>query len=177
MGRRVAVIGFAVLVVLHAVSPAAGAKWAQMQSNPDRQSLARFEGRWMDLAADWGAARSCAVFPGRPVECFRSPLEMSRFASALFIPEVNCSSPLTLYNYTNQTGSSVSIYTRGQWVNLSALSFDNKTSSYAVGACAAELAALSGGGGAHYSGCLDAWCQEDSMNYGWNNITSSVYLH
>jgi hypothetical protein len=90
---------------------------------------------------------------------------------------VSCSTPLVLHDGTTQTGTSVSIYTRGLWIDLSFLSFDNKTSSYTVGACSVELAAGSGGGGAHYSRCLYAGCVENSMASGWNNVVSSVYLH
>jgi hypothetical protein len=167
----------ALLVALGAASPAEGAERREIRPEDKREGLARFEGGWIDLEDGWGAARACLVAAGLPIECFRSTFEMSMREATLLVPDVNCSSPLRLYNYTNQAGSSVSILTRGQWVNLSGLSFDNKTSSYTVGACAAELAALTGGDGAHYSGCLDAWCQEDSMSFGWNNITSSVYLH
>jgi hypothetical protein len=177
MGRRSAVLVFAMLVVLCAASPAEGAGRWDIEPKESREGVARFEGGWIDLQEGWGAARACLVAPGVPVECFRSKVEMRRREATLLIPGVSCSSPLKLYNYTNQGGSSVWIYTRGAWINLSTYSFDNKTSSYTVGACAAELAALSGGGGAHYSGCLDAWCEEDSMSFGWNNITSSVYLH
>jgi hypothetical protein len=177
MHRRSTVLVFALLVALCAASTAEGAERPATQPEAKGEGRALFEGRWIDLDEGWGAARACLVAAGRPIECFRSTLEMRTREAALLTPDVNCSSPLRLYNLTNQGGSSVSILTRGQWVNLSGLSFDNKTSSYTVGACAAELAALSGGDGAHYSGCLDAWCQEDSMSYGWNNITSSVYLH
>jgi hypothetical protein len=177
MGRRSAILVFALLVALSAASSAEGAERRGNRTKSSHEGLARFEGRWIDLQEGWGAAQACLVASGRPVECFRSMLELRRGEASLLIPEVNCSSPLTLYNGTNQTGGFVSVYARGSWVNLSAYGFDNKTSSYTVGACAAELAALSGGGGAHYSGCLNAWCEEDSMSFGWNNITSSVYLH
>jgi hypothetical protein len=178
MGSRSAILGFALLAVLYAAPPADGADREGIHHRQgDRQSLARFEGGWIDLATGWGPARACLVVSGRSVECFRSALDMSQREAALFIPDVNCSSPLKLYNLINRGGTMVSIYARGLWINLSTYGFDNMTSSYAVGACAAELAALSGGGGAHYSGCLNAWCVENSMSFGWNNITSSVYLH
>jgi hypothetical protein len=177
MARRGAVLMVVLLVAMCTASTAEGAGRWGIGPEDNREGLARFEGRWIDLEESWGAARACLVAPGLPPECFRSTFELSRRAAALETPEVSCSSPLKLYNYTNQGGSSAWIYTRGLWINLSTYSFDNKTSSYRVGACAAELAALSDGDGAHYSGCLDAWCEEDSMSFGWNNITSSVYLH
>lgn len=91
-------------------------------------------------------------------------------------PEVSCSTPLRLYDGTFQTGTSASIYTRGLWINLSDLGFNNKTSSYIVGACAVELAAGANGSGALYPECLYAGCDENVMLSGWNNVISSVYL-
>lgn len=91
-------------------------------------------------------------------------------------PDVSCSTPLTLYNGTNLTGSSESIYVRGVWVNLSSVGFDNMTSSYEVGACAVILASAANGGGSHYPECLNAGCVENTMLTGWNNVISSVYL-
>jgi hypothetical protein len=91
-------------------------------------------------------------------------------------PDVSCSTPLKLYNGTYLTGSSVSIYQRGVWVNLSSAGFDNMTSSYEVGACAVILASGANGGGSHYPECLNAGCVENTMLTGWNNVLSSVYL-
>jgi hypothetical protein len=92
------------------------------------------------------------------------------------VSSINCSTPLRLYDGTYRTGASVSVYTRGLWVNLSVVDFNNKTSSYAVGACAVVLAAGTNGSGAHYPECLEAGCIENSMLSGWNNVISSVYL-
>jgi hypothetical protein len=93
------------------------------------------------------------------------------------LPAANCSTPLKLHDNTNQLGTLVSVFTRGLWVDLSSLSFDNMTSSYTVGACSIDLAAQSGGAGNHYTRCLSAGCVEDSMLSGWNNVVSSAYLH
>ncbi len=92
-------------------------------------------------------------------------------------PSLACSSPLQLFDGTNLSGAKVLIYTRGLWIDLSTVSFDNRTSSYKVGACAIELASGAGGGGAHYTRCLSAGCVENVMDLGWNNVVSSVYLH
>lgn len=120
-------------------------------------------------------------------EATQPPLELSavarmllgdqsrQFAMALD-PDVACSSPLKLRDGQSQTGTTVSIYTRGLWINLADVGFDNRTSSYTVGACAVELAALANGGGARYPRCLQAWCVENVMFTGWNNVVSSVYL-
>jgi hypothetical protein len=177
MGRVLAVLGFALLVFLQAVSPAAGAQRVAGSFAGEWSSLARFEGGWIDLKSGWGPARACLVVLGAPVECFRSSSEMAEREAALVVPGVNCSYPLRLYDGLSRTGTKVSVYARGVWVNLSTLSFDNKTSSYAVGACAAEMASGAGGGGSFYPGCLNAWCVADSMAAGWNNVVSSVYLY
>jgi hypothetical protein len=92
-------------------------------------------------------------------------------------PSINCSTPLKLRDGTNQTGTTVSVYVRGLWVNLSDVGFDNRTSSFTVGACSIELAAQANGSGNHYTRCLSPGCVENSMLPGWNNVVSSVYLH
>jgi hypothetical protein len=91
--------------------------------------------------------------------------------------DLACSSPLTLYDGTSLSGASVSISTRGLWINLSTVSFDNRTSSFAVGACAIDLASGTNGGGSRYPRCLSAGCVENSMASGWNNVVSSAFLH
>jgi hypothetical protein len=140
---------------------------------------ARFEGRWIDLAQGWGRARACMVVSGRPTECFRTVAAMEERAASIapsMSPTLNCSIPLKLRDGANQVPPTVSIYSRGIWVNLSSLSFDNKTSSFTVGACSIDLASSSGGGGSHYLSCLYAGCVEDTMDLGWNNAVSSAYL-
>jgi hypothetical protein len=92
-------------------------------------------------------------------------------------PVVSCSTPLKLYDGTSLTGGLATVYSRGLWINLSSLSFDNRTSSYKVGACPVELAAGTHGGGSRYPACLFAGCVENIMLPGWNNTISSVYLY
>jgi hypothetical protein len=93
------------------------------------------------------------------------------------VPNVNCSTPLKLRDGTSQTGTTVSVYVRGLWVNLSDLGFDNRTSSFTVGSCAIDLAPQANGSGNHYTRCLSAGCVENTMLPGWDNVVSSVYLH
>ena len=140
-------------------------------------AAATFEGRLIDLRGGWGAARACLVLPGRPVECFRTLGEVKAAARGFDAPALACSSPLILYDYTYLGGASFSVYTRGLWINLSGTGFDNRTSSYRVGACAIDLASASNGGGSRYTRCLYAGCVENTMLSGWNNVVSSVYLH
>lgn len=92
-------------------------------------------------------------------------------------PLLTCSTPLTLRNGANQTGTSATVSTRGVWINLSTVSFNNMTSSFTVGACSVSLASATNGGGAHYTRCLSAGCVENTMDLGWDNVISSVYLH
>jgi hypothetical protein len=93
------------------------------------------------------------------------------------VPLANCSTPLTLHDGTSQTGAKVTVSARGIWVNLSTLSFDNKTSSYTVGACSVQLASAANGGGALYTSCLSAGCVENTLDPGWDNTFSSVFLN
>jgi hypothetical protein len=139
--------------------------------------IASFEGARLDLSRGWGAARACLVYPGRRTECFRTQAALDARVASLAPPALSCSTPLRLRDGTYQSGTTVSIFPRGIWINLSTLGFDNKTSSYTVGACSIELAALSNGGGAHYAWCLFAGCVENVMVSGWDNVVSSVYLH
>jgi hypothetical protein len=92
------------------------------------------------------------------------------------VPYAACSTPLTLYKGANRTGASVPITTRGVWINLSTVSFDNKTSSYKVGACAVELAPQNNGQGNPYPECLNPGCVENTMLPGWDNTISSVFV-
>ncbi|MGH8873923.1 MAG: hypothetical protein ACRDVM_01545 [Acidimicrobiia bacterium] len=152
--------------------------------------LATFEGELVDLSEGWGEATACLVYPGG-VECFRTRGQLARRELQLFgdvgDPEVEasgdenallatCSSPLRLYDGTYQTGDTVSVWTRSAWINLSGIGFDNRTSSFRVGACAVDLASGTWGGGSLYPRCTYAGCEEDVMASGWNNVISSVYL-
>ena len=120
-----------------------------------------------------------AVSVGLFALAFAQPASASslRGESRARVPLVSCSTPLRLYDGTYLSGTSVSIYTRGAWINLSSYGFDNRTSSFQVGACSVSLAAGSGGGGLHYSECLYAGCVENVVASGWNNVISSVYVH
>jgi hypothetical protein len=144
--------------------------------------VADFEGRQIDLAKGWGDAQACLVLSST-THCFRTIDELTAaekgFAAGdvgLVSPAATCSTALRLYDGTYQTGSVLSIATRGQWINLGLYGFDNRTSSYRVGACAVELASGTNGGGSRYFRCLNAYCEEDVMASGWDNVLSSAYL-
>lgn len=155
---------------------------------------AQFEGHTIDLSKGWGEAAACLVLP-TGAECFRS-IDMltereaatggrqglaGEEALASVAQEVVgilavCSTPLRLYDGTFLGAPVLSIATRGLWINLSTYGFDNRTSSYLVGACAVELAAGTNGAGGRYPRCLYAYCQESVMLSGWDNVLSSAYL-
>ena len=170
-----------VIVIVAGLLAGAGAASASPQGSDTSGSIdvthARFEGQWIDLSKGWGAATACMIFPHRPIECFRTTEALLAHRATLPSPDTSCSSPLRLHDKANQLGTTIFVYTRGLWINLSTVDFDNMTSSYIVGACAVDLAALANGGGSHYPECLSAWCQEDVLLTGWDNVFSSVYLH
>lgn len=167
----------AVIVLL-----AAGGRPSAAQGLPDSGVIADFEGRQIDLAEGWGGAQACLVLSST-IHCFRTVDELSAAEKSLVAGDgalvslaATCSTALRLYDGTYQTGSLLSIASRGQWINLGLYGFDNQTSSYRVGACAVELASGTNGGGSRYFRCLSAYCEEDVMASGWDNVLSSAYL-
>lgn len=148
--------------------------------------VALFEGRLIDLRDGWGEAEACMVPDDGPSICFRSEHELEahigRSSSAPALEAVmssssTCSSSLKLYDGTNYTGSTLYLYQRSVWINLSDYGFSNRTSSFKVGACSSYLADYSNGGGSWYAtSATQAWDVAPSMASGWNNRVSSVYI-
>lgn len=149
-------------------------------------SLATFEGQQIDLTQGWGDATACAV-TDTGTTCYRTEAEMDtalatptpastvgESSGATVTMASACSSSLRLYDGTSFTGSVVSFSTRGTLISLSSYGFDNKTSSYKVGACAAIL--YSGIQTGTYPGNTAANAQASSMVSGWNNVISSVLI-
>jgi hypothetical protein len=144
--------------------------------------LARFEGQTIDLAQGWGAARACSVDTAA-VTCYRSEQAMNQAlmtaagAQSQIAPATAtavCSTALRLYNGTSFVAPVLNITTRGALVSLSPLGFDNLTSSYKVGGCAATL--YSGIQTGAYGGNSAANAQAVSMLSGWDNTISSVFI-
>lgn len=167
----------AILILL-----AAGGLPSAAQGLTDAGVIAEFEGTQIDLTQGWGEARACLVLAST-TQCFRTIDELTvaerRLAEGnggTISLAATCSTALRLYDGTYQTGSVLSIATRGQWINLGLYGFDNRTSSYRVGACAVELASGTNGSGSRYFRCLYAYCEEDVMASGWDNVLSSAYL-
>lgn len=89
-----------------------------------------------------------------------------------------CSSYMRLYDGTGYTGSTLYLSTRRQWLNLSSYGFNQKTSSYKIGACKSIFADYNNGGGGWYPTYLtEAYDKATSMRSGWNNDVSSVYMY
>jgi hypothetical protein len=155
-----------------------------------RPAIAKFEGRSIDLSQDWGEARACLVWrQGGVLECFRTPealgvreAQLSRgggkpSGGATTSPYGwSCSSPLRLFDYIWYGGRQLSFWDRGYWQNLWDYGFDNRTSSYAVGACYVHLAEYGGGGGWWYPGPTWPWAGEPVMYWDWQNTISSIYV-
>lgn len=103
--------------------------------------IARFEGARINLAEDWGDAHACTIAPDG-ARCYRSEAEMDAAEALLVVdgvvPFAACSSKLRLYDETSWTGDVLELQTRLTLHDLSASGFDNRTSSYRVGACSAR---------------------------------------
>lgn len=171
---------FAAAATVATMTPAVPT-YAAPAANGSGGVTATFEGGAIDLAEDWGDARACSISATGAV-CYRSEAEMDTELAASkaalgggeVAPLSSCSTSLRLYDGTSYTGQVVSISTRATLISLSSLGFDNKTSSYKVGACSATL--YSGGGSGIYPGNTAANAQAPSMTSGWNNTISSVLL-
>lgn len=170
-----AVIGWALLVggsgAVHLPAPAAAA----------------VDGRAVDVGRR--EARACLVWEAAGVaECFRSEESMDRriaelTGSALPARAVGgagtaaatCPTALRLYEHTGYSGAVLAILDRGRWINLSSYGFDNRTSSYRVGACPAYFADSANGGGEWYpTSYTEAGDAASAMLSGWNDRVSSV---
>ncbi|MDJ0790558.1 MAG: hypothetical protein QNJ71_01555 [Acidimicrobiia bacterium] len=195
---RLAVVIFAVVGML--ATPAV-ASAADEGAPSERRVVAEFEGRTIDLSRDWKQAKACLVWQTRGiVKCMRTEKQLERWLDALdlalgYQDDVNaveafsatggyavragakCSTTLKLYDYTNMGGASLYMRDRGYWQNLSSYGFNQRVSSFKVGACSTIMADYNNGGGARMpSSYTKAWRLIYSMPSGWNNDVSSVYI-
>lgn len=145
--------------------------------------IASFEGRRINLDRDWEGATACTT-DGSRTQCFRTEAQMDEYLERNGTQDVaapatvmaTCSTTLRLYSGTSFSGQVLSLSTRQLWINLSGYGFDNITSSFKVGACAAYLADLSNGGTPWYPGSTGANSQASTMVTGWSDRISSVYI-
>ncbi|MEP7114467.1 MAG: hypothetical protein ABI862_14470 [Ilumatobacteraceae bacterium] len=124
--------------------------------------LATFEGRTIDLSQSWGEARACNI-ASTGAACYRSEAQMDDALDAMLgtVVTATCSTSVRLYDGTSFGGTVVNISTTGALVSLSTVGFDNLTSSYKIGACAAKL--YSGIGTGLYPGNTAANSQATAM--------------
>ncbi len=140
--------------------------------------IASFDGGWIDLTKGWGEATACSS-DGVSTACFRTEADMDHALNARSsgpVPLASCSSSLRLYRSTGFAGGVLSLTTRNTYINLSAYGFDNDTSSFRVGACAAYFYDGANGGAPLYPGATGAGASASSMASGWDNRISSVYI-
>lgn len=162
-----------VLALTTATTMSAGPSDAAGAPPPGDPQQALFEGRHIDLAQGWNEARACAQLPS-VTHCFRTVADMERELSDDFAV-LACSSPLRLYDGTSFGGVVLTLTTTGTLLNLSTFGFDNRTSSYRVGACNARFFDTPGGS-TQYPGTTTAGASAASMLSGWNNRLSSVRI-
>jgi hypothetical protein len=171
-----------------AATPPVGAQ--QSEPSDSHATPAILDGEIFDLAQSWGEARACVVWASDEiVECFSTEAELVAQttkgkehgppdAESPARASSTCSSPLKLYDGTAYTGSALYLYSRTTWLNLSTYGFANRPSSYKVGACNTYFADDPNGGGSWYPTSLtEAWDLASSMNSGWNNRVSSVFIN
>lgn len=175
---RVPVIAATLLTLAALAASSSPANAATSESPPGTTTaqIATFEGTTFDMTRGWGAATACNV-TDTGVACYRTEAEMNKAVDAAPGTDSlasNCSSSLRLYDGTSHTGQVLSITTRSTLITLSGLGFDNKTSSYRVGACSAQL--FNGIASSQYPGNTSAGASATSMASGWNNVISSVSL-
>jgi len=158
-----------------------GQSAAQASTDADRGGItAWFDGRWIDLSEGWSDARACTT-DGATTTCYRSEAEMDQALDVVaspisVVPLASCSSSLRLYRSTSYGGAVLQLTTRYTFINLSGYGFDNDTSSYRVGACAAYFYDGANGSSTVYPGATGANASAASMLAGWDNRVSSVYV-
>ena len=190
--RRVnrATVRSAVGVALVAALMIGGAVAVAAAPSQTEGVIADFEGEPLNLAEGWGEAQACLIWQQAGIaECFRSEAEMDLRIDALdaaapasspggiVAAASTCSSYLRLYDGTGYGSPVLYLRDRGLWQNLSSYGFDQRASSYKVGACSSYFADYTIGGGAWYPTYLtQAYDQASSMISGWDNDVSSVYI-
>lgn len=185
--RDIATVAVAASVLLGLLT---GAAAAARPATP-----ATFDGGTIDLAGDWGEAQACLVAPQllQAPECFPTEAELdARLAQLAGSAKVamnssglamestsgsSCSGYLRLYDGTNYTGQVLHISGRYQWFDLASFNFNNRTSSFRIGPCSAYFADYAGGGGPWYpTSATQAYAVAATMQSGWNNAVSSLYI-
>ena len=180
--NRIAVSVIAAAAALAAtVGPTQTAVAATVDAPDETRVIVTFEGETFDMASGWGTPesrpeiRACRVTEHR-VDCYRSEAELQRATPTPATAQraARCSSSLRLYDGTSYSGAVIYLTQRGSILPLSSYGFNNRTSSYRVGGCSSTF--YNGIGSSPYPGNTSAWASAASMQPGWNNAISSVYI-
>jgi hypothetical protein len=176
MSRDPAIAATLITLTALSIGNTASALVPESPASTKTAVIATFEGAAFDMTRGWGAATACNVTDTATI-CYRTEAAMNKAiapAPGTGSVAANCSSSLRLYDGTGHTGQVINIATRSTLLSLSGYGFDNKTSSYIVGACSARL--YNGIGTSQYGGSTSAGASATSMASGWNNVISSVSL-
>ena len=195
--KRPALFAVALGLVALTAAPAyaGGGHGTERENRPAGQgATATFEDTTLDLAESWGEASACMVWPDAvdEIECFATEAELDARINALetqmgldnkggptegLLGSTQCSSYLKMYDGTFYGGAVRYLRSKYQWHNLANYGFNQRTSSYKVGACGTYFADYNNGGGAWYpTYATQAYDQSPTMMAGWNNDVSSVYI-
>lgn len=186
---------WSIVVATLIVSAASASALASESETLPAQAL--FDGHHIDMSSGWEGAAACMVWPeatDRP-ECFATEAEMDQRIAELerklsraeaktrqalgatTTRSTNCSSYLRLYDGWSYTGAVLYLRGRHLWFNLADSGFNQRTSSFKIGACSAYFADFRGGGGDWYpTSRTQAYDVATSMIRGWNNDVSSIYI-
>lgn len=193
--HRFRILAASVVAVVLVAAPASAASGSDGSVSAGAGTTARYGDQLIDLARGWEGAGACVVWPDRleVPECFDTEAEMNRriaeleteldpasvgvWSGTTATSGSSCASYLRLYDGTWYSGAVLYLRGRWQWFNLADYGFDQRTSSYRIGACAARFADWRDGGGSRYPTSLtEAYDQAPFMLSGWNNDVSSVYI-
>lgn len=192
--QRLRIVLVMVAAAVLAGVPAYAVSGSDSSGQSGARTAARYGDRVIDLARGWEDAGACVVWPemlDKP-ECFDTEAEMNLRIGELETGMAasvgsstgtratsgsSCASYLRLYDGIWYTGAVLYLRGRGRWFNLVDYGFDQRTSSYRIGACSARFADWVSGGGSWYPTSLtEAYDTAPTMLSGWDNDVSSVYI-
>jgi hypothetical protein len=145
-------------------------------------SMASYHGRTIDLRKGWGTAAACVVAEAG-TSCFDSEELMDAFIGDTLSKDTSgfrraaCSTSLRLYDATSFGGGVLGFTLRNTVINMSAVGFDNRTSSYKVGACSVLMWDGVNGTGPVYTGPMWAGVMASTMVPFWDNRIGSIYIN
>lgn len=183
---RLAALLLATALALAPAMPASASAPSRPAPTPSG-AQAWYQGKLIDLSVSWQGAGACDASQ-TPAVCYSTEAEMDAALQAsadtatmsadtlVAAAALTCSAALRLYDGTSYKGSALYLSTRGVGINLSLYGFDNRVSSYKVGACASVFYSGSNGAGSIYPGNTNSYALSEVMISGWDNVVSSVYI-